>query len=72
MDGILRRRSANLWEGTLGGYTVQVSHHSDGWFAAVINAKPRQITRCVLKGQTLQLAAQRARQWIENQGESVD
>jgi hypothetical protein len=41
MDGVLRKLTDRIWEGTLRGYRVQVFSAGGGWHFAVINARGR-------------------------------
>lgn len=63
-DATLSRVSPRSWQGTLHGYRVLVSDIG-GWSATVMHPEPQVFTMVVLRAESLQAAAARAREWIE-------
>jgi hypothetical protein len=63
MEGQLRRVSDRYWVGELHGYHVDISKYSDGWYVALMPGG--QWTERVLRVDSLEDGAKRARAWIE-------
>jgi hypothetical protein len=65
MDGVLRKLTNRTWEGTLGGYRVQVFYAGGGWHFAVFDGLGH-VKICPLVA-SLAEGARRARAWVEAQ-----
>ena len=63
MEGRLRRVLENTWVGELHGYLIHIRKHNDSWYVWLMPGG--QWTERVLRVDSLEHGAKRARAWIE-------